>query len=104
DGVDRLLALHQAVLGTRMHANPKQRAAWAENVAGRLPLAPSGRAAVTGPARWALRWAAFYDDLHQAFADDPAALRGMRIVLDHAGKVQRALGSDPPTAPTLFFS
>lgn len=104
DGVDGLLALHQAVLGTSMHANPQQRAAWAENVAGRLPLPPSGRTAITGHARWAQRWAAFYDDLHQAFAHDPAALRGMRIVLDHAGKVQRALGSDPPTAPTLFFS
>ena len=52
----------------------------------------------------ASRWAAFYDDIRQAFESDPTALRGRRVILDHAGRTQRALGGTPPAQPTLFFS
>lgn len=93
-GVEKL---HEGILAQLMHPSPETSAGWVESLAERLK--PAGE---SQPGRWT----GFYDDVAQAFADDPQVLRGRRIVLDQEGRLRPALGGEAGTGndnQTIFF-
>jgi hypothetical protein len=95
----RAASLHEALLKTAMRPPAEVAAAWAEQVAARLR--PTDETAVTST------WADFYDDLEQAFRNNPDALRGRNIILDRDGALRPALGAPPQSGTpdrTVFFS
>ncbi|MET9664987.1 hypothetical protein ABZY19_06400 [Streptomyces sp. NPDC006475] len=94
----RILKLHQDLLKTIMRALPRMTAGWVEGVAERLKP--------TGEEQPSSQWAGFYDDVAQAFANDPEVLRGRRIILDQEGRLRSALGGQAASGKsqqTVFF-
>ena len=78
-----------------MEPPPDTLAGWSDD----LPAIASRRSARRGK-----EWAAYYDDLQQAFARMPDALSGRKVVLDSSGELRPALGIDGTARDvTLFF-
>lgn len=94
-GVEKL---HKDILSMPMNPSPATSAGWVESFAERLK--PAGEL-LPSP-----RWPGFYDDIAQAFADHPEALRGRRIILDQEGRLRPALGGEATadkSKQTIFF-
>ncbi|MDX3546527.1 hypothetical protein PV733_25010 [Streptomyces europaeiscabiei] len=94
----RVEKLAKAVLSKSMRPPMASTAGWVEAVAETIRA--------EGGDSPAPRWADFYDDVALAFAGQPGALRGRRIVLDQDGGLRPALGSGTESGAkqgTVFF-
>ncbi|MFI8182443.1 sacsin N-terminal ATP-binding-like domain-containing protein [Actinacidiphila glaucinigra] len=94
----RVDKLSRAVLSKPMRPPVPKTAEWVEKVAEGLRVS-SGESA--NP-----HWADFYNDVAQAFAREPSALRGRRIILDHDGRLRPTLSSQMEPGKkdeTVFF-
>jgi hypothetical protein len=95
--VDRIEALHQAVMGGAMRPGGSVLAEWTEKLAADL-LVHSKRGRFEPEV-----WATFYDELALAFTGGPEALAGRRLILDADLTLQRALGPSEMAGPAVYF-
>ena len=93
--LDRLEALHVALLNREMAPTPEEIAEWVE----RLAEAPAPKRTIS----W---WNSFYDELAEVFEHDGEELEGRRILLDEENELRAAATSDEEAqshSPAVFF-